>query len=194
MDAAINARMYPIRKVWLLKYPLTLGVIFVPLIIFFSFVDYYRFLLYSAVCVVFIIYNVISCALQILCFSYRFDEKFLHIKQGILRKQERNIPYGVIQNIIIQSSVFDRIFGLSSISILNASQGSELVDDMGNTTKTVFGMRVATRKNRTQIEMIGFTGNKVHIPGLRPADTETLKLALLKKMKEYEAADTGSGL
>lgn len=123
-------------------------------------------------------------------FRYTLEEKFLTLYQGVLSKQQRHIPYGVIQNIFVKQDLFDRIFGLASITIENASQGA------GNAQKgeaKVFGMKVGAQQKRRD-ELVGFSGNKVSIPGLAKANAEILKALILNKMKENPIEDNQSGL
>ena len=123
-------------------------------------------------------------------FHYAVEEQFLTLRQGVLSKQQRHVPYGVIQNIFAKQDLFDRIFGLASVTVENASQGAGTVP--GETTK-IFGMTVKAQQKQ-QDELVGFSGNKISIPGLTQADAETLKDVILNKMKENPIEDNQSGL
>ena len=107
-----------------------------------------------------------------------------------MSKQERHIPYGVIQNIYVKQDLLDRLFGLASLAIENASQGAGSQD--GNTTK-IFGMTFSNQR-RQQTEIVGFRGNKVSVPGLTKQNAEVLKGIVLQKMKENPIEDSQSGL
>ena len=124
-------------------------------------------------------------------FHYSIDEQFLTLRQGILSKQERHIPYGVIQNIFVKQDLLDRILGLASLTIENASQGAGAL--AASQELTAFGFRIGGRR-RPRIEMVGFSGNKVNIPGLKKINAEILKEIILKKMKENPIEDSQSGL
>jgi len=87
------------------------------------------------------------------------------------------IPYGVIQNIIVKQDLFDRIFGLASLIIENASESGG-----------------AFELQNQQVETVGFYGNKVTIHGLTKTNAEILKSIILQKMKENPTEDTRSGL
>lgn len=203
-------RPYPVQRRWLLKPVLSSFLMAVIVAVFFTVSFFaqlsqgsggsgaaFAFILFLGIILllmtVIALLNVIYYALRRSYFSYAFDEKFLTAKQGILRKQEMHLPYGVIQEVNVQRSVFDRILGLSSLSVLNAAQSGSSVDEYGNTTMLWRGIRVGG-KRRSKIEMIGFRGNRLHIPGLLPQDAEALKATLLRKMKEHEGRDTGAGL
>ncbi|GEM_PF-730519 len=109
-------------------------------------------------------------------FHYSIEDKFLTLKQGIFKKEQRHIPYGVIQNVFVKQGFFDRIFGLASLSIENASEGA-----VGSGSSN-------------ELEMVGFSGNTVSIPGLNKSNAETLKNIVLQKMKENPIDDRQSGL
>ena len=115
-------------------------------------------------------------------FHYSIGEKFFVVDQGILSKKHRNLPYGVIQNIIVKQDWFDRIFGLATLSVENAVQGG---------TKNV---KMAISYNKKQGGFLGSTGNKVNILGLKKADAEAMKLLILKKMEENPMEENDSGL
>lgn len=113
------------------------------------------------------------------------------MKQGILSKQQRHIPYGVIQNIFVNQDLFNRLFGLASLAIENVSQGAGVI--AAPQQQKVFGLRIGNQQPQ-QIEMVGFSGNKVSIPGISKASAEILKGIVLQKMKENPVDDSQSGL
>jgi len=55
-----------------------------------------------------------------LLFSYRFTTEGIIIQWGILRRQERMVPYDRIQNVNIQRDVLHRLLGLAAIDIETA--------------------------------------------------------------------------
>ena len=118
----------------------------------------------------------ITTILNLKNFHYSIGENFLTLRQGILSKEQRNIPYGVIQNIFQKQDLLDRIFGLASLTIENSSHGQ---------------MSVQYQKKS---EVIGFSGNKVTIPGLTKANAEILKGIVLSRMKANPLEDSQSGL
>ncbi|HTB34487.1 MAG TPA: PH domain-containing protein, partial [bacterium] len=56
-------------------------------------------------------------------FHFSVDEKFLTVRQGIIKKQEKHLPYGVIQHIILKQGLLDRMLGLTTLALENASRG-----------------------------------------------------------------------
>jgi uncharacterized membrane protein YdbT with pleckstrin-like domain len=198
MNNIITEKNYPVQRIWVFKS--ILGY----LLVLFFFVPYF-FLTYKLgennknsevnLCIIlfvgFAIFHFIVMVLKRANFHYSVEEKFLTLKQGILSKQQRYIPYGVIQSIFIKQDLFDRIFGLASLTIENASQGAGALAVPQQ--QKVFGMRVAPQQ-RQQVEIVGFYRNKATIPGLTKANAEILKGIILQKMKENPIEDSQSGL
>lgn len=113
-------------------------------------------------------------------FHYLLEEKFLTIQQGIISKQQKHTPYGVIQNIFVRQDIFDRLFNLASLTIENAAQAG--------------GINNLRASKSNKYEKIGFRGNRIVIPGLKREDAESLKIAILEKMKANPIDDSQSGL
>ncbi|MFH0857199.1 MAG: PH domain-containing protein [Candidatus Magasanikbacteria bacterium] len=193
MDKIITEKNYPIQWLWVLKanlFVLPAIIIYIPILILAKLNPYsyslnenelqnpkgdFNMIMIGVV----IILSVIISILRKITFHYSFDDKFLFLKQGIVSKQERHIPYGVIQNLFVKQDLLDRIFGLSSLTIENASQGAGALYDSSE---------------RKKVEMIGYSGNKISIPGLTKANAEILKGIILQKMKENPIEDSQSGL
>jgi uncharacterized membrane protein YdbT with pleckstrin-like domain len=123
-------------------------------------------------------------------FHYSLEDRFLNIKQGILSKKQRDIPYEVIQDIVVKQDLFDRIFSLASVNIYNASQAGGALGSSRQSKFFGFNTSSFERKEET----IGFEGNKVAIPGLRKENAEALKEEVLKKMKDNPIKTNISGL
>ena len=123
-------------------------------------------------------------------FHYALEEKFLTVKQGVFRKQERHVPYGVIQTLCLKQDILDRCFDLASLAVEDASQGGQA--QQGAQMK-FFGLSL-TSSRRSTGESLGFSGNKISIPGLSVQNAEALKAAILQKMKDNPMEDSQSGL
>jgi len=186
MGEIITEKDYPIQLLWVFKTIISLFPIVIILILslFFSIStgksntrSIIYLILYPGVIILFVFGLPL---LQRLTFHYSIEDKFLILKQGIFSKQQRHIPYGVIQNLFIKQDLFDRIFGLASLTIENASQGA--------------GALANLQGQRTQMEIAGFIGNKINIPGLAKQNAEILKEIVLQKMKENPIEDSQSGL
>ena len=199
MDGIITEKDYPVRDVWVLKSIFYFFPAYIILLIYiFTYFwlddvpeksvnvsDFYPFLFFTG----FIIFNTILTVLMKANFHYSIEEKYLTLKQGIISKKQRYIPYGVIQNLFVNQDLFDRIFGLASLTIENASQGSGVLSG----EERVFGLRFRIRQ-RQRVGMIGFFANKIIIPGLTKANAEVIKGVILQKMKENPIDDNQSGL
>lgn len=172
----LTEKDFPIQFVWLFKS--LFGSLFVILITFgmarFGYVNYFLLLFVGYTPVAFVV-----TLLQKNNFHFALDEKFLLLKQGVLSKQERNVPYGVIQHVFIKQDLFDRVFGLASLTIENA-------------TKSLAEIQVQ-KTQKAPMEYIGFRGNAVVIPGLNKEHAEVLKMKILEQMKN-NPIEENSGL
>lgn len=190
----ITEKEYPIRNIWLFK------SIFSSFFLFFSIfliIQGIRFLLgeqisdfLETILAFFILFGLFSVSsftfhfLRRAYFHFSFDEKFIVLHQGILSRQQRNVPYGVIQTVFVQQGMFERIFGLAALSIEDFSQGG----------KSQAGVDGYVGSGKHRYEMLGFMGNKIHIPGLKKDDAEKLKIFILQRIKENPIEDNQSGL
>lgn len=191
MNGIITEQNYPVESIWILKSILGSIIAVVILSPFFLFgLNGGEFSIYMIIYLGFIPFNLVITMLRRVNFHYSIEDKFMTLKQGILSKQQRHIPYGVIQNVYVKQDLFDRLFSLASLTLENASQGGG--NQSYGQTK-VFGMTVSNRKQE-RTEMVGFSGNKVSIPGLTKSNAEILKGFVLKKMKENPIDDNQSGL
>ncbi|MDP2967235.1 MAG: PH domain-containing protein [bacterium] len=186
MNGIITEKDYPVQGLWVFKSIRGFLLTLIILVLFFLISNSYENLFssknvmlnfYLVIIIASVIFHFIVTILKRANFHYSIEEKFLTLKQGILSKQQRYIPYGVIQNLFVKQDLFDRIFGLASLTIENASQGAGI-----------------GTQQRQQVEMVGFSGNAVSIPGLTKQNAETLKEIVLQKMKENPIEDSQSGL
>lgn len=193
MDEIITEKNHPIRNIWLFKQILPVLII-LPIYLFifigigngaelsssvvFGFFPF--LLIFVLVLGIPIVINVLRRAY----FHYSLDQHFIVLHQGIISKQNRNVPYGRIQGVFVNQGLFDRIFGLASLTIEDFSDG-------GKSAMNVDGY-VGSGKSRH--EALGFVGNKIHIPGLKKGDAEELKAIILQKVKENPIEDSQSGL
>ncbi len=179
MNKVITEQNYPVERIWILKSILgsIIAVVFLSPFILFGSNDS-EFSFYMIIYFGLIPFRLIVTILQRANFRYSIEDKFMTLKQGVLSKQQRHIPYGVIQNLYVKQDLFDRLFALSSLTLENASVGDG--NPLGN--------------NKKQVEKVGFSGNKVSIPGLTKQNAEILKGIVLLKMKENPIDDSQSGL
>lgn len=130
----------------------------------------------------YLILSVVLKIFQRLRFHFIFNTNFLEINEGIINKQQRNIPYSAIQNIFVERNILGKILGYSRLIIENAAGEGRFFDNKD----------IKSRSNKT--ETIGSCGNKIYIPGLYPQDAERLKSLLLQKIQENPAMEIGSGI
>lgn len=197
MDNQVTERTYPIRNIWLFKQAIFTFVPFAVLIVVLFllnssdsqtrvtnanthiFLSPYVFLF-----AIFTLVSVFTTALRRSRFHYSLEEKFIVLHQGIITKQNRNVAYGVIQGVFVNQSLFDRIFGLASLTF----------EDFSNHGRSAMSSSGSVKSGKSSREAIGFVGNKIHIPGLKKKDAEELKTVILQKIKENPIDDRNSGL
>ena len=195
MNEIITEKKYPIRNIWLFKQILVALIILPIYFIFFVFgvgnetsgVGASALFIFIPFIFIFGLVLGIPVIINLLRrsnFHYSLDEHFMVLHQGIISKQNRNVPYGRIQGVFVNQGLFDRIFGLASLTIEDFSQGGKSAMDVGG--------YVGSGKSRH--EALGFVGNKIHIPGLKKGDAEELKAIILQKVKENPIEDSQSGL
>lgn len=187
MDHTITEKDYPIQFRWIVKVSIAPTFLIILLLILLgislnSEKSNGMFILYFAIIFVLITGQVVVNALKRSCFHYSLEDSFIVVRQGVLVKQERRIPYGRIQDISARRQFSDRIFGLTSLMIENAAQGSLAISP-----SYILG------KHRAGNEIFGSVGNVVNIPGLDKNDAESLKETVSQKIKENPAEGT-SGL
>lgn len=191
MDEITTEKNYPIQNIWLFKQVIAAFII---LPIYFIFIFSSGGGALSNVLLFFLFFMfifalsrgipVVINALRRSNFHYSLEDKFIVLHQGIISKQNRNVPYGRIQGVFVRQELFDRIFGLASLTFEDYSQG-------GKSAMSADGY-IGRGKHRH--EALGFTGNKIHIPGLKKEDAEALKVVLLQRIKENPVEDSQSGL
>ena len=174
--SAITEKKYPITKLWIFKTPIIIVLMNVVALFF----GYYFPYLVLALPIMLIANPLIRAN-----FHYSLEEKFLDVKQGVISKKHKNIPYGVIQNVFVKQDVFDRIFGLAHLKIENASLG-------GGKVKKIKSFSLTSGSSNS--ESVGASGNKINIPGLKKQNAEELKSLILQKIKENPIEDSQSGL
>ena len=174
----ITEKDYPVTKLWVFKEPIIIAVIIIGL----AFFGYFSFYLILAIIIYLLVVPIMKAN-----FHYSLDDKYLRVRQGFIAKKQRNLPYGVIQNVFVRQDLFDRVFGLASLNIENASQaggGNKLpwwYGVNGSSGTSIFG----------QAASLGSSGNKIGIPGLKKQNAETLKNIILQKMKENPVEEFG---
>jgi len=174
MDQVITEKNYPIEKIWIIKQITTYFTGFIAVFILSIFFPAREFIMSTVVIVFMIMFIIYVNKLKRDNFHYTLENKDINIKQGVISKINRQTPYGVIQDIHIGQDLFDRILGLSTLVINNASSAPILDAEISIS--------------------VGSIQNSVVIPGLKKQNAEALRNILLQRMKENPIAETGSGL
>ncbi len=188
----INELTYPIQPVWILSSiftPLIPSLIFISIFLVplfmssgFTSESLTTPIFYIGIYLIGLFIRFFHLILTRANFHYSFEESLLTIKYGILSKKSRNLPYGVIQNIVVKQGVSDRIFGLASLKIENAaSAGSQVFS----------GSKAANTMASRQADTIGSFGNQISIPGLKKEHAEYLKNVLYEKIKTHPTIEQG---
>jgi membrane protein YdbS with pleckstrin-like domain len=171
----VTEKKYPITKLWIFKAPIIAVVVSIIVIFFRIWFPY----LIVAIPVWLIANPLIRSR-----FHYSTGEKFFDVQHGVFSKKQRHLPYGVIQNVVVKQDWFDRVFGLATLVIEDASQGGK---SFWGGSKS-FKMSGAQRR---QGDSLGSSGNQINITGMKKDDAESLKLIILQRMKENPVAESG---
>ncbi len=170
---SITEKMYSITTLWVFKAPI-IAIVFSIVALFFDY--WFPYL------VILIPFWLIANPLIKANFHYSIEEKVLKVRQGVISKKDFMLPYGVIQNVVVKQDIFDRIFGLSTLSIQNAVAG--------NDPRAL----AQAKQGGGQADFLGVSQNGVNFVGLKKADSEILKNIILRKMEENKINDRASGL
>ncbi|QQS39189.1 PH domain-containing protein [Candidatus Woesebacteria bacterium] len=196
MNNIVTEKDYPVRVKWIFKSAIraSISLVFLGPFMYFS---YYgqslntEYVIYIMLIVGMVVAQLFIAILKRATFHYLLDENYFTLHQGILSKQQRHVPYGVIQNVIIKQDLLDRILGLALLSVENASSGAGAMQIPQQ--KKFFGIFTDSRQQE-KVETVGYSGNKISIPGLMKSDAEMLKELILQKMKNNSIEDSQSGL
>ena len=131
----VNDKTYPISWRWLLK-PLLGTFVGASIVSFFVIIAFTFFTFgnqdvngpFNGGILVFIIFffslvgpffSMIFAFVRRLTFDYTFEDNFIVMHQGLISRSQRNIPYSVLQNVIVKQDLSDRILGITTFIILN---------------------------------------------------------------------------
>lgn len=88
------------------------------------------FYIWLAVFVLFVLYRSIYLFLWKHHYKYNFGDEYIYMKIGVLSISEKNMGYNTIQDVKVNQSFIDRIFGVADLVIENASPGMPM--NIGN--------------------------------------------------------------
>ncbi|MGY1530827.1 PH domain-containing protein [Luteimonas sp. A649] len=110
---------------------------------------------------------------QYFTYRYRVDDDRLVVREGLLERKVRQIPFARIHNVALHQSLLHRVFGVAEVRLESAAGG-----------KAEAEMRVLRMDEALALErLIRERGTRAHAPGLADASTDaipdgTLLLAL----------------
>ncbi|MEN8698062.1 PH domain-containing protein [Bacillus infantis] len=73
----------------------------------------------------FMLVSAVSIVLKWLTSTYKLDGSSFHLKEGIFTKSNQTIPFSKVQNVNYRTSLFHRIFGLTSIRFETGMTGAD---------------------------------------------------------------------
>lgn len=79
---------------------------------------------YQVLAAVFIVPTVVVAVLRQVVYSYRFADDELIVREGILFKKERHIPYDRVHNVALVQNPFHRMLKVASVRIETATGGA----------------------------------------------------------------------
>jgi uncharacterized membrane protein YdbT with pleckstrin-like domain len=129
---------------------------------------------YVIIAAIIIPISFLTMLLRFLTFSYWLDEDFINIKQGVITRSEKHIPFSVIQDVIVNQDILDRLFGLSTVIVENAAMGGMMMP----TNNRNAGMYA--QSNRVQ-DFPGMYGNRLVLPGFSREDAIKFRDIVLSK-------------
>lgn len=133
------------------------------------------------------VFRTATLFIWLMFFSFRFDDDYIIAKQGIISRQERHLPYVVMQDVVIKQSILDRLFGLATIVVENASMGGV----MGMNTQQ---NRYGRKQNTTIMTTMGMHGNMFILSGIKLSDATMLRDWLLDKSIKVVNKQAGQSL
>lgn len=186
-----SENIFPIQPIWALRnvFYTILGMPLPLLFIWFAFgtsvngKDWGKPVGYLLMFIVFTVVslplNFIYTILRMLTFHYLLEESNFIIKEGVIYKQNRTIPYSSIQTVSVHQGLFERIAHLATLQIENASDGGGQY------------LQLNYKQQRSIEGTIGSYGNIVTLPGLHQDDAQKLKEMLLNKIKNTSTVELG---
>ncbi len=191
MDSNITDKEYPVSNVWFFKHAFPVIIGFVVFLVYSSASGLSTNEKTDSVFVMFIFVFLGIAGMQFLYnyfrvkyFHFLIADHYIVFNQGVFKKENRNTPYGRLQGVYLNQGIFERIFGLASLTIEDFSVGGFSKMDV----------RGYIGRGKGRYEAVGFEGCRIHIPGLMKDDAEKLKEIILMKIKENPIEDGRSGL
>lgn len=72
--------------------------------------------------VVYVVFRLVWLSIWMKKYKFEFLPEFIFLSSGVISREERHLPYTVIQDVAISQGVIARMFGLADVKIENAAQ------------------------------------------------------------------------
>ncbi len=69
-------------------------------------------------------------------FKFQFLPEYIYMYQQFIGKQEKHVPYNTIQDVVVKQGIIERLFGLSTVYIQNATDNNQ------SSKRTLFGAAI----------------------------------------------------
>lgn len=106
--------------------------IFLVITIFFSTLAAYAIIIISILTII----RIIWLLLYLKSIDYSLDNINFILKAGVISRSEKTLPYKKIQHVIIYESFWQRVLGLSSVSIETARESANINEDQNMIQRT----------------------------------------------------------
>ena len=73
-------------------------------------------------------------------YTFQFLPQFIFVRQGVISRQEKNLPYNTIQDVSVKQGIIERLLGISSVYIQNAAQSSPVQAGRGRVISVFSGV------------------------------------------------------
>jgi membrane protein YdbS with pleckstrin-like domain len=173
-----------IRKIYLVKSAINysvgifFGIIFFIIIAFFDVTILGTLIGYIIIAFIVLPISFLVMLLRFVTFSYWLTEDFINVKQGVITRSEKHIPFSVIQDVIVNQDILDRFFGLSTVIVENAAMGGAVMMPQNNRSYGMYG-----QSSRMQ-DFPGMYGNRLVLPGFSREDAIKFRDIILSKAEE----------
>ena len=74
-----------------------------------------------AIIFVLFIFQMVMAVLWKKSFTWEFTPEFILTKEGIIGRRETHVPYRTIQDVMLSQSIFERLLGLCTVKVENAT-------------------------------------------------------------------------
>ena len=140
----ISSKTYPISNKWIVSQIITSMISSFILVFVFGLwfaakteIEFLIFLIFGIVVfVILVIGNIIWTLIWKANYFFEFTPDFILLKTGVISRQENHMPYSSIQDVAISQGFVERIIGIATLKISNASQ---IVQKSRNGNTTVSG-------------------------------------------------------